>query len=409
MQGYLVPELIPFLDPLLNSYSPHATYDKVGLSKPAESDVNQSHFLPLVPSSLRLPHPGTLLNPRRELLGCQVYLRCLHSLTYAITSVLLPSTLQSFPLHISSAANPNPELKQAAAELILRCGPPLARLEVEFELPESAILHLMSLPNLIFRGASQPACTDSAYLIAPAAYDRFLRGRTPRFGDPSSVRLALLPRPSRWWRIPLTLTTPPAKNALYAPAFSNLTHFDMDVSGRHGCFGSCASLPTNSDIPLLADTLPHLEWLYLGQPCGHNTGQTTFRSLHTPARCLRLRSVCIHLNTTALVQDILSIFEEQERRSETDGQNSKRNRKMRRHRPLKLLFAHDLLLELRVDVEGLEVVWKGLFDIFIVIDDGAPMSDLSLRCKFWTTVFRGIETLQARESFAVKPLTATSR
>jgi hypothetical protein len=70
---------------------------------------------------------------------------------------------------------------------------------------------------------------------------------------------------------------------------------------------------------------------------------------------------------------------------------------MRRHRPLKLLFAHDLPLELRVDVEGLEVVWKGLFDIFVVIDDGGPMSDSSLRCKFWTTVSRGM----ARESFAV--------
>ena len=68
---------------------------------------------------------------------------------------------------------------------------------------------------------------------------------------------------------------------------------------------------------------------------------------------------------------------------------------------MKPLFAHDLPLELRVDVEGLEVVWKGLFDIFVVIDDGALMSDLSSTCKFWTTVSRGIETLQARESFAV--------
>ena len=35
---------------------------------------------------------------------------------------------------------------------------------------------------------------------------------------------------------------------------------------------------------------------------------------------------------------------------------------MRGHYPLKTLFTHDLPLELRVDVEGLEVVWKGLFD-----------------------------------------------
>ena len=77
---------------------------------------------------------------------------------HAITSIISASTLQYFPLHIPPTANPSPEPKQAT-ELVLRNVPPLVLLEVEFELPELVILHLMSLLNLISRGTEQPAPT----------------------------------------------------------------------------------------------------------------------------------------------------------------------------------------------------------------------------------------------------------
>jgi hypothetical protein len=319
-------------------------------------------------------------------------------LTHTITSVLLPSTLQSFSLHISSAANPSPELKQAAAELILRCGPPLARLEVEFELPESAILHLMSLPNLTSWGAGQPAPTAliSSPLRPTVAFSKVthftLETTAPR--DWLSFLGHLVGGKSN-----SSSPTPSARNALYAPAFSNLTHLDMDTSRRHGCFGSCAFLLADSDLSFLADTFPHLEWLYLGLPCGYNTCQTTFRSLYTlSTQCLRLQQVCVHLNTTTLIQDILSVFEEQKRQSEVDGHNSKRNLRKRRRHPLHLRFVRYLPLELIVDVGDLEVISKGLFDIFVVFGD---VPDLDPNCRFWTKVSQGIKTLQASERFSV--------
>jgi hypothetical protein len=45
---------------------------------------------------------------------------------------------------------------------------------------------------------------------------------------------------------------------------------------------------------------------------------------------------------------------------------------MRRRHPLKLLFVCDLPLESRADAEGLEAFSKGLFDIFVVVNQEVP-------------------------------------
>ena len=118
-------------------------------------------------------------------------------------------------------------------------------------------------------------------------------------------------------------------------------------------------------------------------------------------QCLLLTDICIDLKTTILVQDILSVFKGQEGRSEADGQNSKRNLRMRRRHPLKLLFVYDLPLGSHVDAEGIEVVSKGLLNLFVVIDDELPVMRLNWRHGFWIKVSQEIETLQALEGFAV--------
>jgi hypothetical protein len=74
---------------------------------------------------------------------------------------------------------------------------------------------------------------------------------------------------------------------------------------------------------------------------------------------------------------------------------------MRRRHSLKLLFVYDLPLGLHVDAEGIEVVLKGRFDIFVVIDDEVPVMRLNWRHGFRIKVSQEIETLQAREGFAV--------
>lgn len=319
-------------------------------------------------------------------------------LAHTITSMLSPSILQSFCLYMPPNATPSPELKQAAAELVLRCGPPLTCLEVELELPESAILHLMSLPNLTIWRAAQS--TPTALLSSP------LRP-TVAFSEVTYLALDTT-TPRRWLSFLDCLVsgnshssspTPSLWNAPHTTAFGNLTHFDMDAHRRRGCTESCTFLLADSDVSLLADTLPRLEWLHLGFPCGFNTCQTTFRSLYTlSTQCPRLRHVCVHLNTTTLIQDILSVFEEQERQSETDGPNSRQNLRRRRNYPLDLRFAHYLPLESNVEVGDLGVVSKGLFDIFVMIPDVIVSGSNG---EFWTRVSQGIKTLQAGEGSVI--------
>jgi hypothetical protein len=138
----------------------------------------------------------------------------------------------------------------------------------------------MPLPNLTFWGIGQPAPTT---LIASPPRPTVIFSKV--------AHLALeITAPRDWLSFLDYLVggkshsfspTPSARNAPYAPAFSNLTHFDTDTSRRHGCFGSCAFLLADSDVSLLADTLPRLELLHLGRRCGRNTYRTTFRSLYS--------------------------------------------------------------------------------------------------------------------------------
>jgi hypothetical protein len=166
----------------------------------------------------------------------------------------------------------------------------------------------------------------------------------------------------------------------------------MDVPGHQGCLGRCTFLLTDSDISLLADTLPRLEWIYLGFPCPFNTCKTTFRSLHTlSTRCLRLRHLCVHVNTTTLVQDIRSVFEEGDRQTETQGLKPNPNIE-RRSCPLDIRFAHYLPLETNVGVDDLEVVVNGLFGISVAIND-VIVSDSN--SELWVKVSEGIKALHA--------------
>jgi len=59
---------------------------------------------------------------------------------------------------------------------------------------------------------------------------------------------------------------------------------------------------------------PPPKWVHLGTPCSFNACRTTFRSLLTlSTRCPRLQDLCIHINTTTLIQDIGSVPEDDQR------------------------------------------------------------------------------------------------
>ena len=300
----------------------------------------------------------------------------------AINSTIYPPNLQSLCLYIPPEANPSPELKRDVANLILQCGSALTTLEVEFELPEPVVMHLMSLPNLKIWRLAQPApmklLSSPLRPTIPFAQVVYLAVRTANPHTWLSFLSALVGEKSHPSPVPRAS----------AFAFKNLTHLDIDPPSGQGCPYSCTFLLTDSDISLLADVLPRLEWVWLGVPCFFNTCQTTFRSLYTlSTRCPRLQHICIHINTTTLVQDIRSFFEEE--RTETQGARPGPNIG-RRSCPLDFRYVQYLPLEENVGVGDLEVVVKGFFDISVTINN-VTVSDSN--SKLWAKVSKGIKAL----------------
>ena len=305
-------------------------------------------------------------------------------LEFVINSTISPSTLRTLCLDIRPEANPSPELKQSVANLVLRSGPTLASFEVEFEVPESVVLHLMSLPNLIIWRAVQP--TPMKLVSSP------LR---PVVSFTQIVYLSLrTATPLGWFSFISALVKdkphPPPTPHTPALTFGNLTNLDVYPPRGQQCLHLCNFLLTNSDISLLADTLPRLEGVYLGIPCLFNTCRTTFRSLHTfSTRCPKLQRLCIHINMTTLVQDIGSFFEgdgQQTEPRETRADPSVGRRTCR----LGLQFAHYLPLEPNVGIDELEVVVKGFSAIYATIDD-VTVSDSNTG--LWAKVSDGIKVL----------------
>jgi len=306
-------------------------------------------------------------------------------LELVINSTISPSNLRSLCLYIPPDANPSLELKRGVADLILRCGSTLAGFEVEFEVPESVVLHLMSLPNLKIWRVAQHAPVE--LLSSP------LRPAVP---FPQMEYLALrTATPHGWLSFINTLvgekSHPPPVPQVPAFSFSNLTNLDVDRPKGQECVYSCTFLLTDSDISLLADTLPRLQWVWLGIPCPFNTCQTTFRSLHTlSTRCPFLKHLCTHINTTTLVQDIRSVFEEDNERTETPGAGPGPSIGKRSY-PLEFRYAQYLPLEENMGVGDIEVVAKGLFDISVTLNTAGAVSDSNR--KLWEKVSEGIKAL----------------
>ena len=306
-------------------------------------------------------------------------------IAHVINSTLSPSILQCLHLYIHREASP--ELRQATADLVPRCGSTLKEFVVEFELPESAVLHLMSLPNLTIWQAAQP--------VPMALVSSRIR---PSISLTRMRSLTLFTTDQRRW---CSFIHDLVGERSYPPVphpptlgFGNLICFRMEPPKSRRCTSSCTIPLTDSDVSLLADALPRLEETALGRPCVFNTCQTTFRSLHTlSTRCPRLRKLRIHFNTTTLIQDIESISQE--------GNLPTENRKPRpgpdigsRSYPLVLQCVEYLPIEATVGVDGLEVVARGLFDISIVINDGSIL-DQGLNSQLWVKVSKRIEAIRA--------------
>jgi len=201
----------------------------------------------------------------------------------------------------------------------------------------------MSLPNLAVWRAAQPAPTE---LVSSPL--------TPAVPFTQISYLSLHTTTPLNWLSFISALAGEKSHSLPVPhiptfTFDNLTNFQMDVPSGEACLYSCTFLLTDSDISLLATTLPRLEWVYLGVPCFFNTCQTTFRSLHTlSTQCLRLQDLCIHINAATLVQDIGSVFREETQGARLGSCVGGRSF------PLNFWCAHCIPLEANVGVGDLE-------------------------------------------------------
>jgi len=89
--------------------------------------------------------------------------------------------------------------------------------------------------------------------------------------------------------------------------FRRLTHIFVESSCSME--GRCTFLLTDDDVTKLADALPNIKSLRLGSPCIANRCQTTVFSLFTlSTRCLKLRSLEIHFNTTNIGHVLGQLF-----------------------------------------------------------------------------------------------------
>lgn len=231
------------------------------------------------------------------------------------TVTALPTSLREFTLCVNAAGLGSDELKKGLLNTIRRCGRTLTHLEIDTELSEITIHHVMQLPNLrtwrVHR-SSLPAkpirpLETSTYLPAlrslalsatnTCEWVAFLASSYTT-ADSVCSTLTKLNLRGRHAVDPTLITQ--------ICAFRNLTHLDVGLSCPED---GCAFALADDDLSRLSLALPQLEWLMLGHQCDRNTCMATFRSLlFLSARCPRLAFLSVHFNTVQIAQDIESLF-----------------------------------------------------------------------------------------------------
>jgi hypothetical protein len=91
--------------------------------------------------------------------------------------------------------------------------------------------------------------------------------------------------------------------------FRKSTHVFVD--GFCSKEGGCTALLTDDDVAKLADALPDIKSLRLDSPCSANRCHTTALSLFIlSTRCLQLKTLGIHFNTTRISHVLDRLFKE---------------------------------------------------------------------------------------------------
>jgi len=289
----------------------------------------------------------------------------------SIIFTLPTPSLERISVDTSHRTMPWAHFKDSFSSVILRCGLSFTEYDSPVPLSNAAMDHLIQLPHLHtwrIHGPPPPYPTSSLPLVFPPLRELTL-------GKGAACGWLLLLRRLEGGASTTQGVTPlsKAKEFLTSLKFEDMSGINIDPSSVSTiqCFrnlvrldvddkcpsgderGQCISELNNDNVTELAMALTQLEYLFLGNPCSKNTCLTTVTCLlPISVHCSKLEEVSIHFNTTNIVDDFRNILEDP------------RFQQLRSLPRCRLTFLDAYQMPLRLDESGLEIVAKGMLDIF---------------------------------------------
>jgi hypothetical protein len=247
----------------------------------------------------------------------------------------LPASLES--VVVSCGKGEEDSLQDAISSFVCRCGPSLRSFETYVPLSNTAIVHLMTLPNLSSLSISQgpPQAVPKLifpsleHLRLPKSETSLRRGSDGPNPEASQWLELLIPHTndilqndsglgvSSTYTIDLLKTLEYTGNAVIdSELLSSITRFRnlVTLSVPAVCStkpNGCTFHLTDDDRKNLATTLPRLKCLRLGFPCPSDTCRTTVASLMSiSVHCLDLTVLETHFNIETMAGDMQRLLDE---------------------------------------------------------------------------------------------------
>ena len=318
----------------------------------------------------------------------------------SIISALPTSSLERILVGANLPTMPWAHFKDSFSSIILRCGSSFTEYNSPVPLSNAALNHLVQLPHLqIWRIHGPPPIypTSSFPLVFPPLRELTL-------GDGAACGWLPLLRRFEGGASTAQCVTPlsKAKESLKVlnigevsginigaslvstiQCFRNLVRLCVDVYCHdEDDRGECVFELNDDNVTELAMALTQLESLILGHPCSENTCLTTVVCLlPISVHCSRLKELSIHFNTTNIADDSRNILEDP------------RFQQLRSLPKCPLTSLNVFWTPLRIDESDLEIVAKGMVDIFPSLTDcnGIEESWIELSRQIMINLYEGLE------------------
>ena len=289
----------------------------------------------------------------------------------SIISTLPTPSLERISVDTNHGTMPWAHFKDSFSSVILRCGPSFTEYDSLVPLSNAAMDHLIHLPHLHtwrINVPPPPYPTSSLPLVFPPLRELTLEKGAAcgwfsllrRLEDDASTTQGVTPL-SKVKKFLTVLDVGDMSSFNIDPSsvstiqrFRNLVDLNVDVHcPDEDEKGQCIFKLNNDNVTELAMALIQPEYLYLGNPCSKNTCLTTVACLLPISNhCSKLKELGIHFNTTNIVDDFRNILEDPQFQQLRSLQRS----------PLTWMDVYRT--PLRLDESDLEIVAKGMVDIF---------------------------------------------